>query len=308
MAATTIAPRQSAAGAAFRMLGCIRLGEVLMQQGTPLLGAVFAMGPLTVAGGQTLAWLAAGNTALMAHVFVLNDWSGEGHDLRDPHRRDGVFTNRGVGRNAVAFLALGLLVLALLALRQLGDGALSIGVAIAGLSALYSFPGIHMKGIPVLGTALHLAGGLLHFLLGYAAFATPDWRGVQIGGFFALVLMAGHLTQETRDIESDLANGIRTNAVRFGKRRSFLGGLALFTLANVWLVGLALGGMVPRLLAGVVAVLPLHLYWSRQAVRAGLGFEAVRRLQARYRVLYVAIGVWMVGTLLVAGRQVGSFL
>jgi len=43
----------------------------------------------------------------------------------------------------------------------------------------------------------------------------------------------------------------------------------------------------------VAAGVPLHLVWSRQALRAGLTFECVRRLRRRYRWLYGAIGALM---------------
>ena len=43
----------------------------------------------------------------------------------------------------------------------------------------------------------------------------------------------------------------------------------------------------------VAALLPLHLVWSRQALRAGLTFESVRRLRRRYRWLYAVVGVLM---------------
>ncbi len=294
---TTEAPvaiRKTPARSALQLLSCIRLGEVLLLQGSPLIGALFSMGRITAASFTTVALLAAGSTALVAHVFVLNDWSGESCDLRDPNRVDGVFTNRGVARNGVAYLSLALLAIALLLLRTFGNPTLTIGVAIAGLSALYSVPRVHAKGLPVVSSAIHFAGGLLHFLLGYSVFTAPDWRGVQIGSFFALVFVAGHLTHEIRDSDSDRANGIRTNAVTFGKLQSFICGLLLFMTADILLAVLAFRGVAPRLFAAVVIACPLHLYWSWQAIRAGLTFEAIRRLRARYRTLYAAAGLLIV--------------
>jgi 4-hydroxybenzoate polyprenyltransferase len=189
-------------------------------------------------------------------------------------------------------------VAALLLLSKFGSSTLAIAVAIAGLSALYSFPRVHLKGVPVLSSVLHFAGGLLHFLLGYSVFTAPDWRGIQIGSFFALVFVAGHLTHETRDSDSDRVNDIRTNAVTFGKMRSFIGGLILFTIADILLVVLALWSIVPRPLSVVVLILPLHVYWSLKTIQSGLTFASIERLQARYRALYAGMGLWMVATLL----------
>jgi len=295
---TTLSYLQHPAHRVLRLLSCIRLGEVLLLQGSPLLGALFATGHLTIARCAAIALLTAGSTFLVAHIFVVNDWSGMSYDARDPNRRDGMFTTRGIGRNGVGYLSLALLVAALLLLRAFGSSTLIIAVTIAGLSAMYSFPNVHLKGVPVLSSLLHSAGGLLHFLLGYSIFTAPDWRGIQIGSFFALVFVAGHLTHETRDSDSDRVNDIRTNAVTFGKMRSFIGGLILFTIADILLLVLALRGIVPRPLAVVVLIFPLHVYWALAAMQSGLTFASIQRLRARYRALYAGMGLWMVATLL----------
>lgn len=282
------------------LLSCIRFDEVLILQGSPLLGALFSMGRLTVGSGAVLGLLAAGSTCLVAHVFVLNDWSGMSADLRDPNRTNEVFINRGVARARIGHLWMALLALSLLLLGAVGWRSLTIAVMVAGLSALYSAPASHIKGVPVLNSALHFAGGLLHFLLGYSIFRAPDGRGIEIGAFLALVFTAGHLTHETRDSESDKLNGIRTNAVRFGKRRNFIAGLILFTMADVLLVALALRGIVPVPPLVVAALYFMHVYWSWQTMRAGLTFDSVRWLQVRYRFRYAAIGLMMVVTAMLA--------
>jgi 4-hydroxybenzoate polyprenyltransferase len=256
------------------------------------------MDSLTVASTTELGLLAAASTCLVAHVFVLNDWSGVTADLRDPNRTSRVFVTRGVGRATMSHLWMALLALSLLLFGALSWRTLTIAVAIAGLSALYSAPGFHIKSVPVLNSVLHFSGGLLHFLLGYSVFRAPDGRGIEIGCFQALVFTAGHLTHETRDSESDGRNGIQTNAVRFGNRRSFTAGLVLFTMADVLLVALALLGIVPLPPLVVVALYLLHVYWSWQTMRVGLTFDSVRWLQVRYRFRYAAIGLMMVVTAL----------
>lgn len=281
-----------------RLLSCIRFDEVLVLQGAPLLGVIFAMDRLTSHTAVTLLLLAAGNSLLVAHVFLLNDWSGVEHDLHDPSRSSGVFLNRGIRRAEIGGLLLVLLMLSLWTLGRLGAATLMIGMMIAVASALYSLPHLYMKGVPLVNSLLHFGSGVLHFLLGYSALRPPDARGWEIGLFFATIFSAGHLTQEVRDVEADSRNGIQTNAVRFGKEKSFVAGFALFTCANALLVALAMNGAVPQVLAWVAALYPLHLYWTRQAWRAGLTSQSVRRLQARYRWLYAGIGVAMVTAVL----------
>lgn len=278
------------------LLSCIRLDEVLILQGTPLLGALVSMDSVTVANLSAMGLLTAGGICLVAHVFLLNDWSGMSADLRDPNRMSGVFINRGVTRARVGYLCIAMLALSFVLLGALSERTLAIAVVIAGLSALYSAPFAHAKGVPVLNSLLHFAGGLLHFLLGYAAFRVPDGRGAEIGCFFALVFTAGHLTHETRDSESDRLNGILTNAVTFGEERNFIAGLVLFTMADILLMALALRGIVPLPPVAVTALYLLHVYWSWQTMRAGLRFDSIRRLQVRYRLRYAAIGLMMAWT------------
>lgn len=286
--------RPKGAGWFLRLLSCIRFDEVLVLQGAPLFGAIFSIGALTSQSVAPLLLLAAGNCFLVAHVFLINDLSGINYDLRDPARSAGVFLNRGIRRAEIGWLSLILLALSLVLFSQIGTVTLILGVLIAMASALYSAPPFHLKGVPLFNSGLHLVSGLLHFLLGYSVFRVLDGRGLEIGCFFATIFCAGHLIQEVRDFEADLRNGIKTNAVKFGQVRSFLAGCVLFTLADALLFVLAIKGTVPQALVLVAGFYLLHCYWSLRALREGLTFESVRRLQVRYRVLYAGIGVIMV--------------
>jgi 4-hydroxybenzoate polyprenyltransferase len=299
--AQALASRQREARFLRRSLSCLRYGEILVLQGSPLLGAAFTIGKVTAGAVAALAVLTAASCCLVAHIFVLNDWAGMSADLQDPNRTTGAFAARGIRRTEIGGLGMALLALSLLLFGWLGLRMLAIALAIAILSALYSLPPFHGKGIPLLNSALHFAGGVLHFLLGWSLFAAIDRRGIEIAVFFALAFVAGHLTQEVRDHEVDRLNGITTNAVRFGKTPIFAAALAVFTLAYLQLAVLAFRGMVPRPLGGLVAVLyPLHLYWSLRTFGAGLTFDSIRRLQARYRGLYTLIGAATLAALLLA--------
>lgn len=280
-----------------RYLSCLRLPEILVLQGSPLLGAAFAIRHPSAENAGPLAMLIVANVCLMAHVFMLNDWSGLTDDLTDPNKAAGVFTARGVGRKEIGGLTAGLLALSFLLFSRLGPSTLGLSLAIATLSALYSLPRFNWKGRPLLNSAAHLAGGVLHFLLGYSLGNAIDGRGLAIGTFFALTFAAGHLTQEVRDHQGDVLNAIRTNAVIFGPRRTFAASLALFTLAHALLLLLALRGILPHPLAALVVLYPVQLRWSLKTLAGGLTFESIRRLQARYRTLYAIIGLAMVAAL-----------
>lgn len=293
----TIPPAKAAP---LRYFSCLRPQDVLVLQGSPLLGAAFAIRHPGMRDLGPLATLIAANLLLVTHIFMLNDWSGLTADLGDPNKAARVFTARGVGRREMGGLTAGLLVLSLLLFSRLGAITLGLSLAIATLSALYSLPRFNWKGKPILNSVTHLAGGILHFLLGYSVGSAVDRRGVAIAAFFALIFAAGHLTQEIRDHQGDAINAIRTNAVIYGQRRTFAASLVLFTLAQILLLGLALQGTLPRPVAALVALFPVQLYWSIETLGESLTYESVCRLQTRYRALYAVIGLGMVAALVVA--------
>jgi 4-hydroxybenzoate polyprenyltransferase len=294
-------PISAAKTSALRYLSCLRPQDILVLQGPPLLGAAFAIGRPSLETLGPLATLIAGNVVLVSHIFMINDWSGLTADAADPNKTASVFTARGVGRREIGVLTAGLLIVSLLLFSRLGLVAVGLSFAIAVLSALYSLPVFNWKGRPVINTIAHLAGGILHFLLGYSIAHTVDRHGLAIATFFALIFAAGHLTQEVRDHHGDTINGLRTNAVVFGERRAFAASLTLFTAAQLLLLVLAVQGIIPRPLAALAGLYPLQLHWSLQTLREGLTYTNVARLQTRYRALYAVIGIVMV-TALFVGR------
>jgi 4-hydroxybenzoate polyprenyltransferase len=288
------ATREGRLRALLRLLSSIRFDEVLVLQGTPMLGAVFSIGHLTGAKSLALAFFFASSFCLTAHVFAINDWSGMDGDSRDSNR----FARIGVNGTELFLLWIALLGISLLLFSHFGSPTLLIAVAIAVLSALYSFPAPHMKGVPLLSSALHLIGGLLHFLLGYSVFFPVDRRSLEIGCFFGIMFAAGHLTHEARDHDADRRNGIFTNAVTFGQLNSFVAGFALFTIANVWLVVLAVRGIVPQPLMIVGVAYAVYLGSWLRTLRAGLSYQNIRRLQVRYRIVYASVGLLIVISLI----------
>lgn len=281
-------------------LACIRYQDVLILQGSPLLGVAFSVHAFTLQTVARAAMLTLASMLLVAHIFSLNDWANIALDSNDPNKADDVFVVRGIARRNFGVLSLGLLVASLLLFALLRRQTLILGVAIAALGAIYSLPALNAKGIPVVSSLPHLLGGALHFLLGYSLFEAVDGRAVLIGLFFALTFTAGHLNQEVRDYEGDRLNGIRTNAVAFGKTAAFAAGFVLFTLAYADLFVLAYAGIVPAALAVLPSILyPLHVFWSVSTWRAGLSFGNVSRFQNRYRLLYALIGLAMLASLFV---------
>ncbi len=266
--------------------------EVLALQASPILGSFLGGFSLDRYGVLRLGLLLLGSLALTAHVFVFNDWAGRASDIRDP-RRARVFARGGISSRQVARFAVALVIIANVAFATVGRPAMLLGAAIATLSLLYSWSPNFGKSMPIVASINHLLGGALHFLLGYTSFHALDKRGLVISLFFGLVFAAGHLNQEVRDHEGDHFNGIRTSAVVFGCRRTFIASLFFFTVAYALLVGLAALGILPRLLLLSVVMWLLHVAWSLRALRRGLGFETAVWMQRRYRLLFAFIGLVM---------------
>lgn len=270
-----------------------RAPEVLALQASPILGCILGGFRLERWGVIRPGLLLLGSLALTAHIFVFNDWVGYNSDILDPRRATLATAKQGISRREVAGVAIALLILANVAFAAVGGLAILLGAAIATLSLLYSCSASFGKSTPIMGSLNHLLGGALHFLLGYTLVHALDANGLLMSLFFGLVFAGGHLNQEVRDYEGDLLNRIRTSAVVFGRRRTFLASLCTFTAAYAIPTGLAALGILPRLLLWSPVMWLLHVSWSLRALQRGLGFETALWMQRRYRLLFALIGLAM---------------
>jgi 4-hydroxybenzoate polyprenyltransferase len=276
-----------------RHFASTRAVEVCLLQASPLLGAY--LGGLGLRAGNLgrLGLLLIGSVALTAHVFVFNDWADYKRDAGDRRRASAGVNSYGARREQLAYVAIVLLALAGLAFAAVSTSALLFGAGIATLSLLYSFSPLLGKSMPIAASLNHLIGGALHFLVGFSVAHAVDAKGVALSLVFGLVFAAGHLNQEIRDYESDLANGVATVAVTFGRRRGFLASFCLFTTAYLLIVGLAARGILPKILLVSAIIWLLQARWSLQALRRGLGSETALWMQRRYRLLFAVVGLAM---------------
>jgi 4-hydroxybenzoate polyprenyltransferase len=173
---------------------------------------------------------------------------------------------------------------------------LLLGTAIAALSFLYSGSSSWGKGRAIVASLIHVVGGTFHFMLGYTVGHALDARGFAIAIFFGLVFAGGHLNQEVRDYDADRRNGIRTNAVVFGRRCTFLSSLLVFTAAYAMLAFLVSLEILARPLLWCTLFWPWHVAYSLRALRSGLRFEAAQWMQRRYRLLFALLGLAMLLT------------
>jgi hypothetical protein len=84
---TSVIPLSPARAVAARYLSCLRLQEILVLQGSPLLGAAFAIRHPTAETLEALGLLIVANVCLVAHIFMRNDWSRMAPQPLAPHAK-----------------------------------------------------------------------------------------------------------------------------------------------------------------------------------------------------------------------------
>src|SRR5262249_4943319 len=110
-------PRKRAGLVAYA--SCIRYRDVVILQGSPLLGMAFSVRELTHEKIVSMVVCTLASSLLVAHIFSFNDWAGIALDSNDPNKSADVFVTRGISRHGVAALSLGLLAASLFLLALL---------------------------------------------------------------------------------------------------------------------------------------------------------------------------------------------
>ncbi len=272
----------------------VRLMDILFLQGAPVLGMLFALSTFGEFDWLRLSLFLLGSTSLVAFIFLFNDWADLRVDRNAPSKAEDVFTSRGVTQRQMLVFCIFLASVSLMLMALLSWISLTLAAGIALAGVLYSWPAGGAKGLPVASSLTHLVGQCLQFLLGYTLQAAIDSRSLQLGVFFALVFVGGHLNQEVRDHETDRDSGVRTNAVTFGQRPVFFASLLLFTAAFAYLGWLAMRGTVAREMAFLIMLYPVYAIVCWRAYASGLSFTSATRLKLAYRLIFMAIGVGIV--------------
>lgn len=253
--------------------------------GIPLTG-VFTTGASIPFGKFTIFMMAL--FFAMAHVLLINDWGGLRRNPMELERYLNV--NDATRFSRLLFQAA---VLCLLAGTALGIWLLPLPflilIAVTGsfISVLYSHPDWHFKEHLILSKALHLAGGTIQFLLGYAVFSDDLASGVAIGLFFGCIIMAGHFIHECGDYENDLTHQITTWATIHGKGHTAVSGMMTFLFGHFYLMGLASFGVISLVNAAIFTPIVLLHLATLISLRGRYDDRALLlRYRARYRLTY----------------------
>lgn len=281
----------------FAILRSLRYKDVFIFEAPALVGLAFSIPGLTPAtAAKTLLFFLA-CFLLMAQIFYFNDWSDSTSDSKVAEKIQEMHIKQGIPRQDMLVLSTVSGVASLCAFALFSNSLFIIALSILVLGVMYSFPHPRLKGkgIPLLSSGLHIAGAVLTFLLGYAAFSVIDPRGLLISGYFAFLLTAGHLIQEVQDHAGDQSTYISTNAVRFGPTVIFVSAFGLFTGSFAYLFGLANAGLIPSILKYLVLFFPIFGGLGIRAFRAGINYEEMQRFRSQYRILFGIIVCIMAG-------------
>lgn len=269
-----------------------------MLQGSPAIAIALTFNEVTPPAVVDVLIYFTASSLLVAHVFAFNDWADIGSDLKDPIKAPATFVQAGLSPRGVALLSLGLGLTSLILFSLLSFWTLTLAFGVISCGLIYSDATVRAKEVLILSSVVHIIGGLLHFLSGYSVFGIIDQRAILIGVYFALVFAAGHLTQEVRDYDGDLDAGTLTHAVWFGKRRTLIASLVLFSASYAYIFSLVYVGLLADFFLVALAVYPIQVFMFWRILRNDVTFETVSRFQLRYRLLFSLIGLAMLANLL----------
>jgi 4-hydroxybenzoate polyprenyltransferase len=225
----------------------IRYDNIIFFLGFPVLGALFSVPEFTPGNLKTLAGFAALCVLFLAQSFIFNDWGDAVVNPEEPQYRDRHALKHPelIDLNSALLLCAVLTVLSVAGIFFISFSAGEMMLIATIISFVYSHPRSALKKHPGLPEIAHVlfAGSL--FLSGWLLFADVDNQSLLLALFFGLVLSAGDLINQIEDFEKEMAHGIRTSAVVFGKRQIYRLAVWVFVLSSLYIMALALTGMVP---------------------------------------------------------------
>jgi 4-hydroxybenzoate polyprenyltransferase len=273
-----------------------RYKDVIIFEFPALVGLAFSIPAINTALLVNLAVFMLAGFLLMSNIFYFNDWSDSGSDSKVDIKSGQMHSSFGLTTSDLLTLSVisGGASLAIFAFLSLSLFVIALIILLLGI--VYSFPDPRFKGkgIPLLSSFLHIAGAILTFLLGYNLYSFVDLKGILIGGYFAILLTAGHLVQEVQDHAGDQQTQIKTNAVMFGQGKVFMSGFTLFIFSFVYLFGIAQFELVPPILKYLAVFLPVFIGLGVRAFKAGFSHEAMNRFRSNYRILFGLVVIIMV--------------
>lgn len=182
-----------------------------------------------------------------------------------------------------------------------GIGVLIIGVIAVALTALYSFLKYHALG----DLDIFIIFGVLTVLgLAYAVTGGWCWDTLMLSVPLGIITVSVLHANNTYDIPSDKAAGIKTFAMVIGEKASAVLYCVYMVVPFIWIIGVVIAGyMFPPALICLLAGVKAFQNFKQAAGYKTLGREAMKGLDFRSSQLQLAFSL-----LLAAGLFVSSWL
>lgn len=262
-----------------------RIKEFPVWLGIPYLGVFTTQAPISI---QRLMIFTLAISLAIIHLLLLNDWGGYRRNKHEFERFKVI--NQPLLLKWLAYCSIASFLLSLALGALLLNIKLLLILSFCGgiLSYLYSNPIFHMKENLIGSKLIHIAGGLLQFLLGYLVFSHDIQRAMLIGLYFSLLFTAGHFIHECIDINEDSKGCLNTFAGRFDYKASFYVSMALFATATYYLYFIFNKGHVDAVLFYLfcVPVLIHAVYLFRFHLNINSPYPFLVNYQKTYRLFY----------------------
>jgi len=212
----------------------LRVREVVLMLGFPIVGIFFALEKITISVVlRSLSFLLA-TLFLFLAIYSFNSYCGYTSDLgnlRLSHIQE-------TPQKRFLRICLVCMVASLSIYFFLSSGLFLMGGISVILWFFYSLPKIGLKNFPLLGTVLHFISQILHFQMGFYLLSPLSLYSILVAIYFAFLFAGGHIHHEMIDYEADKKSGIITGAVYFGKHNAFDLSLFLFFVSGLYWMGL----------------------------------------------------------------------
>lgn len=270
-----------------------------MRMGAPLIALLLTLPELNTGNSIRIIHALGAFFFLWAHLYTFNEYAGYAFDKHDPLKRmtpllSGKVAPREMLLLSIVFALMCIILYTVLDLRFLIIVFIDILVGI-----VYAHPKILLKSEPFASFTILFIVSVLDFFLGWLVFSSSLREGLFIGIYFGILGIAGQHYHEVGDYDSDRRVGIKTNAVRFGKRRIFITGFILYTIGCVYFCILGfLESIVGNLYLIFLITYPVYVFIFYACLRSRIHSSAVHLFVKRYRLLYGIIGLYVIVRLL----------
>jgi len=269
----------------------IRWFEIMVRMGAPFLALLLTTPPFSMFVFLRIVHALVAFFFLWAHVYAFNEWGGYPSDTRDLSKAHTPLMSGKIRRSEMFTLAWVCMFASVVLYALLDVRLLLIACADSIIGILYVYPKVLLKDVPFISFLILFLVSVGDFALGWLIFSPYITHGVLIGLYFGILGIAGQSYHETGDYDTDKKSKIRTNAVRFGKKRIFVIGFVLYTISCLYFCLLAQQAIVPDYLCiPILVTYPLYALLFAVCLRAQLQSSAIRRFVVRYRILYGGIG------------------